>query len=497
VALHLLLFSSDSRTSAELGQLLAERDVEVEVCSEILRAVEELTTRSFDAVVSDWDEGAEGSFLVRTAREMKCTRDCLALAIVSDAGGAAKAIQSGAHGVIHRPVAVDEVDNAVSALRDLIASRAGEGRPGSKAIPALKKLSPTVATTKPLSPPSASPADFRALAEASRPKLAPEEPKRKRWSELQALRPAPQPTPQPSTGTVFGGTVYGEEAPSEGPSRKSIRIALWSAMLLACVCVYTWAPETSYSERVASVVLSAVDGATRTPEPELIRPSDEDFAIKATPVLTRQLLHSLAPVPPQPTQSLPREWIEESDTSGEVVVPPAAYAQAMTLNPVAGPPNAPQPALASPSRLPLPESLSEPVLTAAGRLGGVAPPNRSMNLLQPMTLPEEIARKLLVSHTAPLYPEQAVRSGVQGAVVLEAFIAKDGSISDLKLVRGPLLLGHAAFDAVRQWRFQPYVFNGQPTEAETLITISFRLPSIGQTLQKMSSVTSPAAITAR
>jgi protein TonB len=141
--------------------------------------------------------------------------------------------------------------------------------------------------------------------------------------------------------------------------------------------------------------------------------------------------------------------------------------------------------------------LNEPVSTAAGRLGGVAPPNRYANLLQPMVLPEEIARKLLVSHTVPLYPEQALRSGIQGAVVLEAFIAKDGSISDLKLVRGPLLLGHAAFDAVRQWRFQPYLFNGQPTEAETLITISFRLPSIGQNLQKMSSVTSPAAIAAR
>jgi len=145
----------------------------------------------------------------------------------------------------------------------------------------------------------------------------------------------------------------------------------------------------------------------------------------------------------------------------------------------------------------LPESLKAPVLTASGRLGGIAPPNGLPNLLQPIVLSEELARKLLVSHTAPLYPEQALRSGIQGAVVLEAFIGKDGNISDLKLVRGPLLLGHAAFDAVKQWRFQPYVFNGQPTEAETLITISFRLPSIGQNLQRISSATPPTAIEAR
>jgi periplasmic protein TonB len=492
VALHLLLFSSDQRTASELGQLLAESDIEVEICSEILLAVEELTTRKFDAIISDWDEGAEGSFLIRTVRELKCTRDCLTIALVSDAAGSTEAIRSGAHSVIHRPIAADEIGGAISAMRDFMASGADTNSESHNLLAVPKRSTKATAnlTEQPLSPPPPSPADFRAIAEANKPKAVPEVPKRKRWSELQALRPLP-PT-EPASGTVFGGPSPEE---SDKPNRKGVRLAVWSAMLLGCAWVYTCAPETSYSERIASVVLSAVDQATTTPEPELIRPAEDDFAMKATPVLTRHLLRSLTPVPPQPSQNLPQEWIEESDQNGEVVVPPAGYEQTMTAS--TGSQQAkPQPSMETPNSQ-LPESLKAPVLTASGRLGGIAPPNGLPNLLQPIVLSEELARKLLVSHTAPLYPEQALRSGIQGAVVLEAFIGKDGNISDLKLVRGPLLLGHAAFDAVKQWRFQPYVFNGQPTEAETLITISFRLPSIGQNLQRISSATPPTAIEAR
>src|SRR5215472_1685857 len=119
--------------------MLAERDVEVELCSEILRAVEELTTRSFDAIISDWDEGAEGAFLLRTSRELKTTRTCQALALVSDAAGAAGAIQSGAHGVVHRPIATQEVEEAISALRELVASKAAEKNESAKVVEITRK----------------------------------------------------------------------------------------------------------------------------------------------------------------------------------------------------------------------------------------------------------------------------------------------------------------------------------------------------------------------
>jgi protein TonB len=494
VALHVLLFSSNEKVASDLSQSFALADMEVEVSSEILRAVEDLTTRTFDAIVSDWDEGAEGSFLIRTARELKCTRNCVVLALVSDAAGAAGAIQSGAHGILHRPIDAGELSDAIEALHELASFRTAD----------CKKQSATVSeapvehavTSEPLPkkavPQPVSSADFHAITSRVRPagqvfdsKQSPE------W------RSEPTPTwNRQDPANLLAEVMEAGQGQEKAFERKHIRLALWSAMLLACAAMYTWAPESSYSLAVASAGLAAYDQVTQAPEPELIRPSDEDFALKATPVLTKQLLRSLGPVPPQPSLNLPHEWIEEADTNGEVVVPSGreeiseaeqgADQQAkMQLSPMTTPDGQ------------LPQSLRSPVLTAAGRVGGMAPPNSLPSLLQPIVLSEELARKLLVSHTTPLYPQQALHTGVQGAVLLQAWIGKDGNIKELKIVRGPLLLGRAAFDAVKQWRFQPYVFNGQPTEAETLITVNFRLPSIGQNLQKISSFPTTMGLEAR
>jgi periplasmic protein TonB len=96
-----------------------------------------------------------------------------------------------------------------------------------------------------------------------------------------------------------------------------------------------------------------------------------------------------------------------------------------------------------------------------------------LGALEPVLIPEEVSRKLLLQKIQPNYPEQALRAGLQGPVVLQAWIGRDGKIRDLKLVRGYMVLGRAAFDAVRQWRFQPYYRNGHPMETETYITVNF------------------------
>jgi protein TonB len=87
-----------------------------------------------------------------------------------------------------------------------------------------------------------------------------------------------------------------------------------------------------------------------------------------------------------------------------------------------------------------------------------------------------LSQGLLLKKVAPSYPEKALKAGLQGAVVLQAWIDRDGSIRDLKLVDGSLLLGQAAVKAVKQWRYKPYVRNGVAVEAETYITVNFRLP---------------------
>lgn len=87
----------------------------------------------------------------------------------------------------------------------------------------------------------------------------------------------------------------------------------------------------------------------------------------------------------------------------------------------------------------------------------------------------EVARGSLIRQVNPRYPQEAAQARVEGTVVLEAVIGKDGSVQELHPLSGSPLLIPAAMDAVRQWRYKPYQLNGEPVEAETQINVKFAL----------------------
>jgi periplasmic protein TonB len=81
----------------------------------------------------------------------------------------------------------------------------------------------------------------------------------------------------------------------------------------------------------------------------------------------------------------------------------------------------------------------------------------------------------LVHRVQPEYPALAKTARIQGQVVLAAIISQQGTIENLRVVLGPPLLVRAAIDAVSQWRYRPYILNGQPVEVETQIEVNFLL----------------------
>jgi protein TonB len=83
-----------------------------------------------------------------------------------------------------------------------------------------------------------------------------------------------------------------------------------------------------------------------------------------------------------------------------------------------------------------------------------------------------IAGNILVK-TNPVYPPIAKAAHVSGTVVLHALISKSGTIDNLTVVSGPEMLRAAALDAVRTWRYKPYLLNGEPTEVDTTVTVNF------------------------
>lgn len=86
-----------------------------------------------------------------------------------------------------------------------------------------------------------------------------------------------------------------------------------------------------------------------------------------------------------------------------------------------------------------------------------------------------VSEGLLVKKVTPTYPAIAKQARVQGTVVLQASIGKDGSIQNLQVVKGHPLLSQAAINAVKQWKYKPYFLNGQPVDVDTTITVNFTL----------------------
>jgi len=87
----------------------------------------------------------------------------------------------------------------------------------------------------------------------------------------------------------------------------------------------------------------------------------------------------------------------------------------------------------------------------------------------------EVQHANLVRKVKPSYPHTAIIMRIQGAVILEAIIDREGRVENLKVLSGHPLLIPAAFEAVQQWRYRPTLLNGQPVEVVTQVTVNFSL----------------------
>jgi TonB family protein len=98
-------------------------------------------------------------------------------------------------------------------------------------------------------------------------------------------------------------------------------------------------------------------------------------------------------------------------------------------------------------------------------------------LLEKLNVSQGVSQGLLIKKVSPVYPHSALTMHVEGAVELLATISKTGDISSVKVLSGDAQLSKAATDAVKQWKYKPYLLNGEPVEIQTQVTINFRLPN--------------------
>ena len=115
--------------------------------------------------------------------------------------------------------------------------------------------------------------------------------------------------------------------------------------------------------------------------------------------------------------------------------------------------------------------------TIGAVFGGPKQTTEQIASQQVISVPSGVALGLLIQKTQPVYPLIAKQGRVSGTIVLAATISKTGNIGNLRVVSGPVMLRLSAVNAVRTWRFKPYMLDNQPTAIETTINVRFCLPA--------------------
>ncbi len=107
---------------------------------------------------------------------------------------------------------------------------------------------------------------------------------------------------------------------------------------------------------------------------------------------------------------------------------------------------------------------------------GTGPDITPKPMLQTLNISQGVSRGLLYKKVQPIYPRTALDMQLEGSVELMATVSKTGDITHIKVLSGNSQLTKAATDAVKQWKYKPYLLNGEPVEIQTQVTINFKLP---------------------
>jgi TonB family protein len=125
-----------------------------------------------------------------------------------------------------------------------------------------------------------------------------------------------------------------------------------------------------------------------------------------------------------------------------------------------------------------------PSMTGIASTGAAAPPPNLGStasvpkpVLQTVSISQGVSRGLLIHQVSPVYPKAALAMRIDGTVELTTTISKSGDITHVKIVSGDPQLAKAAADAVKQWKYKPYLLNGEPVDIQTVVTVNFKLPN--------------------
>jgi len=190
-----------------------------------------------------------------------------------------------------------------------------------------------------------------------------------------------------------------------------------------------------------------------------------------------QLVQAIAPPAPPPgpppaMEHLPTSIQHESNMRDDIIVQPPTIPTHIATFDESTPPETGTCTFCVPGGTGN-TNTPNPILNSIASDHAFAPPPP-----KPTAPPLRVSRMMegfLIYKPQPTYPPLAKMAGVQGQVLLRALISREGTIQNLQVITGHPMLVRAALDAVRQWRYRPYLLNNEPVEVETQVTVNFVL----------------------
>lgn len=301
-------------------------------------------------------------------------------------------------------------------------------------------------------------------------------------------KPAPEVVSVPTEEAEIKGANQGGEAPapsftfgganipeSKGGSKK-ILTAVASIAIVAAGGYFGWTYYQGRANTTKSVAnvqpqpVSTQPAPARTIAPPATPPVSQPAASEATSASSETDTAPVAAKPSiAPTTSKPTPSTTSSASKSEPAPAP------LVVKGGAGP--------AAKGAASVPDVAAPSVIGIGAGNSSELPPNVASNsngvprpLLQRMSISQGVSQGLLIKKVQPIYPKNGLSMGLEGTVELSATISKTGQITNIKVLSGDQQLAHAATEAVKQWKYKPYLLDGEPVEVQTPITIKFKLP---------------------
>src|ERR1700674_5853347 len=431
MAFRALLFSKSSETSAAMTTPCKSTGIRAEVCSDIFTAIEKGKTQAFSCVIVDWADQPEATFLLKRAHESAPNRDTVAVTIVDHEPTHAEMRDNRLDFLIYRPISAAEA-NAVLA-------KACEKMQPSNAEDAAESSAEADASSE-------GPSTFSVVGDAGEP----------------SHQDPPDGFPEADAADGDGDREIARDEEEESRGRGHVIgfRGVCAAILIVAAVFCLWrsratveylsrTPEGRFRvlrESVAALFYAKQPGALPVGSATGDAQQDAYFSRDSSSNSTAQipalgvvatestLTEARISLPKAPDFPLPVPVFEHQDAA-PIHVQRAAIPDSMR------------------NSAPIERPLVVTVNPAQMMPVSVPQPQPIQQFTEPVALSEEAARALLVHMVNPVYPPEALAQKLHGPGALQAVIGRDGSVEDLKIVRGYFILGRGAIAASKQWRF--------------------------------------------